>query len=65
MMMSQTPEPASRPRPPFTEHVTDAGGSYTREWYCTPVGPGTSFHVLQGEWNEDFTVQRIYEAGLD
>ena len=55
-----TSDPTVKAPPPWIEECD----GFIREWSCTPVLTGIPFRVLQGAWNEDQTVYRIYEVAL-
>jgi hypothetical protein len=35
------------------------------EWYCMPPGLKVPFRAIREEWNENFTVRKIYEIAAE
>ena len=48
-------------RVPVRPVLTETLGSLTIEWFCVPPETGEVFRVTDQEWNEDFSVRKIYE----
>jgi len=40
--------------------LTETLGSLTIEWFCVPPETGEVFQVTAQEWNEDFSVRKVY-----
>jgi hypothetical protein len=50
------------------EYFSPVGGNSLPvdvEWYCEPPGMKVPFQAIREEWNENFTVRKIYEIAAE